>query len=73
MKGKCFQMAATVKPVLKRERHPKPAELAALAAGRLTTRRAAVLRRHLRNCVPCALTAGRFALRVESEVESPIR
>jgi hypothetical protein len=66
-------MVVKVKPVLKRERHPKPAELTALAAGRLTAKRAAVVRRHLRNCVPCALTAGRFALRVESEVEAPIK
>lgn len=61
MKGKSFHLAGTTKTGSRRWNHPDPEDMRKLLAGGLDAKSARALRRHLRNCLDCALLAGRVA------------
>jgi hypothetical protein len=61
MKGKNYRLVGMVKEERRRRRHPDPDDMRRLLAGALEPRSATVLRRHLRDCLDCALLAGRLA------------
>jgi len=61
MKGKSFHLVSTTETARRLRRHADPEEMRKLLAGTLEARSAAALRRHLRNCLDCALLAGRLA------------
>jgi hypothetical protein len=61
MKGKNYRLVGTVKEERRRRRHPDPEDMRKLLAGGLEAKSAKALRRHLRDCLDCALLAGRLA------------
>lgn len=61
MKGKNYRLVGAVKEERRRRRHPDPEDMRRLLAGALEPRSATALRRHLRDCLDCALLAGRLA------------
>ena len=61
MKRKGFHLVGTTKTVRRRRDHPEPEDLRKLLADGLEPRSATALRRHLRDCLDCALLAGRLA------------
>jgi len=61
MKGKSFHLVGTTKTVRRRRGHPEPEDLRRLLADDLAPKSATALRRHLRDCLDCALLAGRLA------------
>jgi len=61
MKGKNIHLVATTKEARRRWQHPEPEDMQKLLAGDLGAKNATALRRHLRNCLECALLAGRLA------------
>jgi hypothetical protein len=61
MKGKSFHLVGTTKTVRRRRGHPEPEDMQKLLAGGLDAKSATALRRHLRDCLDCALLAGRLA------------
>ncbi len=61
MKGKGFHLVATTKTARRRWSHADPEDMRKLLADGLEAKSATALRRHLRDCLDCALLAGRLA------------
>jgi hypothetical protein len=61
MKGKQFRNATTTETVRRRRSHADPDDMRKLLEDALAPGQAKALRRHLRDCLDCALLAGRLA------------
>ena len=71
MRGKSFHLVATTKTVRRRRSHADPEDMRRLLDGDLEPRRAKAVRRHLRDCLDCALLAGRLAAIQGTDLEMP--
>lgn len=61
MKGKKIRLATTTEIIRRRWHHADPDDMRKLLEDALEPRQAKALRRHLRDCLDCALLAGRVA------------
>lgn len=69
MKGKKIRLATTTETVRRRWHHADPADMRKLLQNGLEPGQAKALRRHLRDCLDCALLAGRLAAIQGTELE----
>jgi hypothetical protein len=61
MKGKKIRLVTGTTTARRRWHHADPEDMRKLLKGALEPRQAKALRRHLRDCLDCALLAGRLA------------
>lgn len=71
MKGKKIRLATTTETIRRRWSHADPDDMRKLLEDALAPGQAKALRRHLRDCLDCALLAGRLAAIQGTDLEMP--